>query len=306
MIAAGIIGGMNNELGIANWRWLFIIEGAITMFFGFVTVVVLPDFPHNSRGFSIEERKLAVLRMTEDAGQSDSDNTGTWGAFVGAMTDYRTHVMALTLTSLVVSLTFNQFFPTITRTIFPDRIQSLLLAAPPFALAAIVAFLNARHSDKTGERYFHIVIPILVMIVGFIIAIATSNTAARYVSLFLMACGYAGFVVFYAWISGTFPRPPMRRGIAIAYINAFSQLGNIAGSYVYPSRWGPSYHYSFGLSIAVAGAAIIGLTFHRWDLARLNKKLDALEHQRAADGDVKRTEKLPYALDVVPGFRYML
>ena len=30
------------------------------------------------------------------------------------------------------------------------------------------------------------------MIVGFIIAIATSNTAARYVSLFLMACGYAG------------------------------------------------------------------------------------------------------------------
>ena len=78
------------------------------MFFGFVTVVVLPDFPHNSRGFSTEERKLAVLRMTEDAGQSDSDNTGTWGAFVGAMTDYRTHVMALTLTSLVVSLTFNQ------------------------------------------------------------------------------------------------------------------------------------------------------------------------------------------------------
>lgn len=30
MIAAGIIGGMNNELGIANWRWLFIIVGDST------------------------------------------------------------------------------------------------------------------------------------------------------------------------------------------------------------------------------------------------------------------------------------
>ena len=40
-----------------------------------------------------------------------------------------------------------------------------------------------RHSDKAGERFYHITVPIFGGIVGFIIAISTMNTAARYVSL---------------------------------------------------------------------------------------------------------------------------
>ena len=47
---------------------------------------------------------------------------------------------------------------------------------------------------------------------------------------FLMAQSYAGFVVFYAWMSNSFPRPPSKRAVALALINAFSQLGNVAGS----------------------------------------------------------------------------
>lgn len=84
--------------------WLFIIEGAITMFVDVISVFILPDCPHDSRGFSADERKLAVLRMTEDAGESDSDDRSACKAFLGAMLDYRTHVMALTLTAMVVSL----------------------------------------------------------------------------------------------------------------------------------------------------------------------------------------------------------
>lgn len=41
------------------------------------------------------------------------------------------------------------------------------------------------------------------------------------------------FIVFYSWISSSFPRPPAKRAVAIALINAFSQLGNVAGSYVW-------------------------------------------------------------------------
>ncbi len=45
-----------------------------------------------------------------------------------------------------------------------------------------------------------------------------------------MAQSYAGFVVFYAWMSNSFPRPPSKRAVALALTNAFSQLGNVAGS----------------------------------------------------------------------------
>ena len=45
-----------------------------------------------------------------------------------------------------------------------------------------------------------------------------------------MANMYSGFVVFYTWISNSFPRPPSKRAVAVALINAISQTGNIAGS----------------------------------------------------------------------------
>lgn len=71
------------------------------------------------------------------------------------------------------------------------------------------------HSDKTGERFYHIAISYSLGILGFIIAIATMNTAARYVSLFLMAQSYAGFVVLYAWMSNSIPRPPSKRAVSL-------------------------------------------------------------------------------------------
>lgn len=46
---------------------------------------------------------------------------------------------------------------------------------------------RCRHSDVTGERFFHIVIPLCIGIVGFIIAISTMRLAARYVALYVLS-----------------------------------------------------------------------------------------------------------------------
>ena len=45
-----------------------------------------------------------------------------------------------------------------------------------------------------------------------------------------MAQSYAGFIIFLAWVSISIARPPSKRAVALAFINAFSQLGNIAGN----------------------------------------------------------------------------
>lgn len=46
--------------------------------------------------------------------------------------------------------------------------------------------------DASGERFFHITAPWVASIVGYIIALSTMNTGARYLSLFLFTTGYAG------------------------------------------------------------------------------------------------------------------
>lgn len=59
----------------ANCRYASIVEGALTMFFALIAMIMLPDFPHNSkRGFTEEELKVAQLRMLEDVGEIDQDS----------------------------------------------------------------------------------------------------------------------------------------------------------------------------------------------------------------------------------------
>jgi MFS family permease len=108
-------------------------------------------------------------------------------------------------------------------------------------------------------------------ILGFIISMSTLNVAARYVALFLQAGSYAGFIAFYSWISSSFPRPPAKRAVAIAMINAFSQLGNVAGSYV----WGlkdNGFRKSYGIVLSMFGITIVGCFVFRQILVRLNKR----------------------------------
>ncbi|KAH8118286.1 sugar transporter [Phellopilus nigrolimitatus] len=294
LIASGILNGMEGKLGHSAWRWLFYIEGALTVFFAAVAVFVLPDFPATSMWLSPLERRLAEKRLEEDVGISDNESTKSAGhahGLVLAFRDWKVWWLAFALTSMVISLSFNAFFPTLSKTMGFNDTVTLLLCAPPWVFATICAFAVTRHSDATGERFYHIVLPLCVGIVGFIIAISTMNIAARYISLFLMASSYCGFVTFFAWISNSISRPPAKRAVAIAFINAFSQFGNIAGSYIWPTAWGPSYRNSYAICIATNGLAIVMCYVFRSHLNRLNKKLDEEEEENG------KTEK---------GFRYMV
>ncbi|KAF9646956.1 MFS general substrate transporter, partial [Thelephora ganbajun] len=284
LIASGILDGMEGVLGHAAWRWLFFIEGALTIFVAFIAAFVLPDFPSTSHNWlSPIEARLAVKRMEEDAGVGDEGQTEVKSQkqiLLDALTDWKVMYMALNITCIIISLSFNAFFPTLTATLGYNRTVTLLLCAPPWVFATLVAFAVTRHSDATGERSFHMVISLCGGLVGFMIASSTMNIGARYFSLFLMAQSYAAFITFLAWISSTFPRPPSKRAVAIAFINAFGQLGNISGSYIWPKAWGKSYRYSYAICIATNGLGIVMILAFRAHLKALNEKAEKEEQER--------------------------
>lgn len=45
-----------------------------------------------------------------------------------------------------------------------------------------------------------------------------------------MAQVYAGVAVLFGWLSNTFPSPPAKRAVALAFINSVSQFGAVFGS----------------------------------------------------------------------------
>ena len=105
-----------------------------------------------------------------------------------------------------------------------------------------------------------------------------------------MAQSHIAFVIYMAWASSTFPRPPSKRAVAIAFINASTQLGSIAGSYIWPKTWGPTYRYSYGICIAANGLAIIMILAFRVRLKVLNERV----------GNEEKEKDLP------KGYRYLL
>ncbi|OIW35673.1 MFS general substrate transporter [Coniochaeta ligniaria NRRL 30616] len=313
LVAAGVLSNMQGTLGHSAWRWLFWIEGGVTMAVAISAAFILPDLPTNSRGFTEEELYVARLRMTEDVGEADvdSEEQGPFEGLKMALKDIKIYIMMLTFTAYVVGLSFNAFFPTLTATLGFTYVPTLLMSAPPWAFACIVSLINALHADRCQERFWHIVGPICVGIVGFVISMATDNVAARYIALFLQASSYAGFIVFYSWISSSFPRPPAKRAVAIAMINAFSQLGNVAGSYVWNLK-ANGYRQSYGIVLSMFGITIVGCLIFRMVLSNLNNKLAEQELAWEPKPDVAhQTAEITRnsddeALKMIKGFRYLV
>jgi hypothetical protein len=132
--------------------------------------------------------------------------------------------------SLNTSASFTNFFPTIVKTLGYNKTQTLLLSAPPYVFAAILGITNSWHSDKTRERWLHVVWPQVFCSIGFIISATTLNTGARYTATFMMMSVYGSFGCILSWVSSTLPRPSSKRAVAYAVVNAGSNLASIYAS----------------------------------------------------------------------------
>ncbi|KAG2029206.1 hypothetical protein BDR03DRAFT_1003792 [Suillus americanus] len=134
-----------------------------------------------------------------------------------------------------------------------------------------------RYSDKKQKRYRSFVISNALGVLAFIISISTITKAARYISLFLMAQVFIGYVILLVWISNTFAREPVKRAVAIALMNAVGQIGTIVGSYASQLKWGPTYRYSYVVCIAALRVSTGMFGGMYWYLKRLNEQIERNE-----------------------------
>ncbi|MDI1487678.1 MAG: hypothetical protein OHK93_006949 [Ramalina farinacea] len=306
LISAGITNGLDGSRGLRAWRWLFIIEGVITIFIAFCAYFFLPDFPRTTTWLTEAEKQLAIWRLDEDIGEDDWVSAQQQTFFHGfklAVEDVKMWILMVLLFCFVASGTVTNLFPTVVQTLGYSDVISLLLTVPPYALAVITTFLNSWHADRTGERYWHITVPLYFSVLAFIIAAATTATGPRYFAMMLMPAGvYTGYVVALAWISNTLPRPPAKRAAALAAINAISNCSSIYASYMYPESAGPRYIVAMSVNCVTSFIAICAATVLRFLLVHLNKKLDRGE---TVKGAIAVGEAIPGEA-AQRGFRFVL
>jgi MFS family permease len=232
-----------------------------------------------------------------------------------AVLDYKVWLLCLIVITKTSAGAVTSFIPTLVATLGYNQVNSLLLVAPPYVFATIVALSISWYSDKRGERAYHIAVPIFFGMAGYIIAASSLNFGARYFSLFLMLAGvYGSYNVALAWISSTLPRPIEKRAAAIAIVNTVGNFAQIYSPYLYPTTDGPRYLTAMIANSCFCLACLAATLGLRWCLKRENAKLVQLELQQSSRLELEKItlEEIVDAnarggvVVLNPGFRYML
>ena len=84
--------------GVAGWRWLFIVEGALTVGIAIMFATFIPNRPENVRWLTPLERDLLLYRLEQDRGTKDAtDEVSAWQGFIMAVSDPKTWMLCAVL-----------------------------------------------------------------------------------------------------------------------------------------------------------------------------------------------------------------
>lgn len=250
--------GYNNWRG---WQWLFLIEGLPAVLIGILVLVLLPNGPRHAKWLTQAEQDLVVQSIQAD--EASKKDLGQRHSFGDAFKDLRVWALSVVyFCGVVCFYAVNFWMPTIIQEMGIDKHDFLkvgLLSMIPWGCAAIAMVYWGAHSDRTGERRWHVASGLLLGIAGLLmLAVVGHAVVPSIIALTLVCVGLLCWVATFwslptAFLSGT------AAAAGIAWINSVGNLGGHFG----PDLIGRIRTASGGASetafFALAAVAFIGV-----------------------------------------------
>jgi ACS family tartrate transporter-like MFS transporter len=232
---AGVVGGPISGalLGLhagplAGWQWLFLIEGTPAVLLGIATLGLLAETPHTVTWLSPEQRSwlAATLGRERDA---HPDATRSWSAAFLNVRVWLLTVVYFGETTCMYGLVY--FLPKIIRSVSAaSNLDIGLLSTIPYVSAAGFMVLLGMHSDRTGERRWHLAGLAFTGTAGAWAAGFVTSTAATVALLSLaLSATFSMTGPFWALSAALLSDTTAAAGIAL--INSFGNLGGFLGPY---------------------------------------------------------------------------
>ncbi|KAK2046161.1 major facilitator superfamily transporter [Colletotrichum somersetense] len=274
LIAAGVFHGLEGAAGLEGWRWLFVLQGAVTLVIALVACFTLPDEPLTTRWLTPAERQLAHARIERDTVDGRIVPSSAWAGLREAAADPKVWVFVYMQHMHLATNGFKNFFPTIVETLDFSTTVTLVLTCPPYLIAGALSIAWAWSSGRRNERTWHITVAKGVALFGFVLACATMNTGARYFAMVVFTVGTYGVnSILLSWVGSTCGQTKEKNASALAIVNTSASISFIWTPYLWPTSDAPRYVIPMASSAAFCVACTAGAWLMRWTLVKENRKI---------------------------------
>jgi sugar phosphate permease len=266
-LAAGVIGGpvsgallgLSGIAGLAGWQWLFLLEGLPSVLLGIVVLAVLQDDPVDARWLSGPERDALVAQLAVDRAAGTSHGRSARAVLTSPLVWLlaTAHFFLIPLALYA----FSSWLPQIIQTVYAGTSFRIgVLSAIPYAAGAVAMVVVGRHSDRAGERRWHVAACASVSAAGFLATAFAHGLIVTMVSLTIAMAGLASvFGPF--WTLSTAVVNGAGAAAGIALINSVGNIGGFVGPSVvgYIKDWTNSFTMGlvFVAAIMAAGGALV-------------------------------------------------
>jgi ACS family tartrate transporter-like MFS transporter len=250
---SGVLLSMHGVANLAGWQWLFLVEGLPAVLLGAVVFFYLTDAPQEAQWLNPSER----IWLTDTLNREPRAVTGNRLAAFRSGTVWLLALALFGITTCTSGLSL--WLPTLIHSLSSSSNLTVgILYAMPYVAAAVAEFLVGLHSDRTGERRWHVGIPALTGAVAILgIAYFTSLAPALVAMTIAILSSYATFGPFWAIAASLLERNAAAAGIAL--INSVGNLGGFWGPYVIGLVRNASGSFRGGLLIAATALALCGV-----------------------------------------------
>jgi ACS family tartrate transporter-like MFS transporter len=187
---AGWLLGLGGKMGLAGWQWLFLVEGLPAAAFSLVILKMLPDGPAKAAWLTADEKAWLENRLDADSATALLGHSA--GVMQALLSPKVWLIGAYFFFALTANYAYNFSGPAILQAATGWSITKVGILVACFGLAGAAGMLlNGAHSDRTGERALHCIVPCLIMAAGYLVA---GYAKTPWMLVAGLAAGYIAFV----------------------------------------------------------------------------------------------------------------
>ncbi|KAI1638631.1 retrograde regulation protein 2 [Biscogniauxia mediterranea] len=251
---------------MSGWRWLYIIEGLITVIWAACCIYLVPRSYETAYFLNAEQKSLMRKRAEEMEAYSGGSGHYSKRDIKEAAKDVKSWVHGVIQIAVVTILYgFGTFLPIIIKEGFHySTVQAQYLVIPVNIWGALVYAIGAILSDTYSKLFLPLVISAPFGVAGYAILLCDVSPAVQYFATYLIATACflctGGNI---AWLSGNCA-PDGKRAASLGILLTLTNVGGVVSGQIYQSNDAPAFTLGHAWSLGCLTFAWLGWWLVRW------------------------------------------